>query len=86
MRWVIQQLLLGVLPVERAIPADGHASEEHIVALVHDHVVEWSPGEFGEEAEVEDREHIKHVLVEHVQDKVAVSSVSFPTVGEHQIL
>ena len=33
-----------------------------------------------------DRKHVDHVLVKHVKDEVTVSSVSFSSMGKHQVL
>jgi len=84
--WLTQQPSLCVLPVAGAVPADRHAREQYIVDIIHVIIIEISTWKSWEKSIPKYREYIKHILVEHIENYIAIPSVSFSTMREHKIL
>lgn len=78
--WVTEQPGLGILPIECSIEADRHSSEEDVEALVKVDIVNAGARKLAIPSEVPNGQHVNHILVKHVQDQIAVSSVSLSAV------
>ena len=75
-----------VLIVKNRKVDDWHASEEDVVELIHERIVEDDAGENRVEPIPKKGEDEDNVLVEHVADQVGVPSVALTPMEEKQIL
>ena len=75
-----------MFPVKDGEPNNRNARENNIVELIQNIVVNSSAAEEADPTKHPDRNHIEHVFVKHVRDKVSVSAVSFATVAKQQRL
>jgi hypothetical protein len=80
--WILKESLLVMFPVKNSEPNNWNTCENNVVELVKLIVINCSAAEETLKTENPNRDYIKHVFVEHVGDKISVSSVSLSSMTE----
>ena len=84
--WYLHEDFLGVLEVKESKVHDRERGHCDVVHLINDGLVKRLPTESREETEVVLHGNVKHILVEVIQHKQRIPSVSFSSMYEHKRL
>jgi phenylpyruvate tautomerase PptA (4-oxalocrotonate tautomerase family) len=73
-----------VLEVEDAIPKDWQGGHGNVVHLIDQLFIQWLSSESSVETKIELWDHIQEVLIEVIEDKQRITSVSLTTMEKEQ--